>query len=89
MRSDRRGFHFDNSIGWGHLLTTITFIVGMFVWANTMDKRVSSNTLNIQFLSQTQKSTNDRVDTLRAEIRQDLRDINDKLDRLIRSQAGQ
>lgn len=89
MRTDRRRFHLDRSISIGHILTSISLLAAMFFWLNDMDKRVSSNTQNIGFLNTTQQHTNDRVDTLRAEIRQDLRDINEKLDRLIRSQAGQ
>lgn len=80
MRTDRRELHFDKGISVGHLLTTLSMIVGFFVAANMFDRRVATNTQDITYLKQ-------RADVERVEWRQDLRAINDKLDQLIRNQG--
>jgi hypothetical protein len=82
MRTDRRKPHFDKSISYGHILTTVTMIIGFFVAANAFDRRVTINTQDITYLKQ-------RADVERVEWRQDLRAINDKLDQLIRREISQ
>lgn len=85
MAEDRRGFHFDKTISIGHIISTLTFIIWGITWATSMDKRVEANTLQIQYVSEAQKEDATRIELLRTEIKQDLTQINNKLDRLIES----
>lgn len=89
MNTDRRQFHIDKSISVGHILTTLGIAISAFIWASSIDQRVSQNSQSIEFINKNQARSDSRIDVLRAEIRQDLRDINGKLDRLIQSQAIQ
>lgn len=52
--SDQRGLmsrlHVDPTISIGHILTTVTLVLGLFIWGANIDKRIESNTLNIRHL---------------------------------------
>ncbi|WP_233252281.1 hypothetical protein [Saccharospirillum sp. MSK14-1] len=85
--SDRRHWHVDKSVSVGHILTTLLIAVSAFSWGSAVDQRVASNAQAIQYLSESINDTNSRFDTYRSDIRQDLRDINAKLDRIIESQG--
>ncbi|MDX1538839.1 hypothetical protein [Arsukibacterium sp.] len=84
---DKRSWHLDKTISVGHLVSTLIIAVSVFGWAVTLDKRVEQNALAIIHLKEQQHAEQKRVEQLRSEIKQDLRDINHKLDRLIESQA--
>lgn len=77
-------WHVSKTINISHILTTIIIATGMLAWFNTMDKRVSSNSQAIQYLSEEQTRTGARIETLRIEIREDLKGIDNKLDQIIR-----
>ena len=85
--SDRRSWHLDKTISVGHLVSTVVIAVSVFSWAMTLDKRVEQNSLSITHIKEQQIAEQKRIDQLRTEIKQDLRDINQKLDRLIESQG--
>lgn len=87
-QADRRGFHLERSVNVGHILTTMGILIAAFTWGSKLETQVSNNAQAIAYLNQNNVRTNARVDTLRAEIRADLRDINAKLDRLIESQVN-
>lgn len=75
----------EKRVSWGHLLTTVTIIVSAITWGNKMDSRVEINAREIAHVAKDlEKETNNRK-ALRVEIKDDLRMINAKLDRLISS----
>lgn len=69
---NRRKWHVDKRINIGHLLTTATLAIGVFVWANKMDSRIT--VLEVQ-------QTNQSI--ISVEIKQQLKYMDTKLDRLI------
>ncbi len=84
---DKRSWHLDKTISVGHLVSTVVIAVSVFSWAMTLDKRVEQNSLAIIHLKEQQAAEAKRIEQLRSEIKQDLRDINSKLDRLIENQV--
>lgn len=88
--NDRREWHLDKTVSIGHIISTLVIALSLFSWALTIDKRVEQNAQSIEFLAQNHKRLENHVDSTRNEIRQDLRAINAKLDRLIeRRMEGQ
>lgn len=76
-------WHLDKRLNVSHLLTTVVLTVGIFSWAGTMDKRVAL--LEAQIRTQTeldQRQDRDRL-ALGNEIKDQLRQLNNKLDRII------
>lgn len=84
---DKRSWHLDKTISVGHLVSTLVIAISIFSWAVTLDKRVEQNSIAIVHLKEQQANEQKRLQELRQEIKQDLRDINQKLDRLIESQS--
>lgn len=84
---DKRSWHLDKTISVGHLVSTLVIAISVFSWAVTLDKRVEQNSIAIVHLKEQQANEQKRLQELRQEIKQDLRDINHKLDRLIESQG--
>jgi chaperonin cofactor prefoldin len=84
---DKRSWHLDKTISVGHLVSTLVIAISVFSWAVTLDKRVEQNSIAIVHLKEQQANEQKRLQELRQEIKQDLRDINQKLDRLIESQG--
>lgn len=82
-------WHFSKTINIGHILTTLVIAAGILTWSNAIDKRVSSNSLSIQYLTEEQSRASERIETLRTEQRQDFKSINDKLDQLIRDLSNE
>ena len=78
-------WHLSKTINISHILTTATVVIAVLAWFNTMDKRVSSNSQAIQYLSGEQTRTVERIETLRIEVREDLKGIDSKLDQIISS----
>ena len=81
--NDRREWHLDKTVSVGHIISTLVIAMSVFSWALAIDKRVEQNAQNIKFLTQNHKRLENHVEATRNEIRQDLRAINAKLDRLI------
>lgn len=71
-QEERRTWHLDKRLNVGHILTTITLAVGIFVWANKMDNRIT--VLEVQ--QQNTAATG-------VEIKNQLLELNRKIDRLI------
>ena len=78
-------WHLSKTINISHILTTATVVIAVLAWFNTIDKRVSSNSQAIQYLSEEQTRTVERIETLRIEVREDLKGIDSKLDQIISS----
>ncbi|MCB5226213.1 hypothetical protein JAO78_005225 [Alishewanella sp. 16-MA] len=85
--TNERSWHLDKTISVGHLVSTVIIAVSIFSWAVTLDKRVEQNSISISHIKEQQMAEQRRAQELRQEIKQDLRDINAKLDRMIESQA--
>lgn len=83
-----RQWHLDKTISVGHLLSTLVIAVSVFSWASALDRRVEKNAQSIMYLTQQQVENKQSVENLRSEIRQDLRGINNKLDRLTEKLIG-
>ena len=88
MDNQKANWHLDKTISVGHLVSTVVIAVSVFSWAVTLDKRVEQNSLSITHLKEQQATDRKQVQEMRTEIKQDLRDINAKLDRLIESQVN-
>jgi hypothetical protein len=74
---------FDATINLGHILTFIGFIgTGVAMW-QTMDKRVVVLEEARAFQTSTDKRQDSTLDDTKKSVREDLREINNKLDRLI------
>lgn len=66
------GWHLDKRLNVSHLITTLLLVVATFTYANGIDKRISI----LEESKRYQEATN-------AQVTQELRSINAKLDRLI------
>jgi hypothetical protein len=74
---------FDATINLGHILTFIGFIAtGIAMWT-TMDKRVVVLEEARSFQTSTDKRQDSALEDNKKIVREDLREINSKLDRLI------
>ena len=84
----RHSWHLDKTISVGHLLSTIVIAVSVFSWASAVGSRVEQNAQAVIYLTKQQQENKQRIESVRGEIRTDLRVINDKLDRLIEKRLG-
>ena len=87
---NNRGWQLDKTINAGHLVSVLLVAVSVFAWVNKVDGRVEKNKQEIVFVKQEQTrlskevlATEAKVESIRIEIKSDLKDINSKLDRLI------
>ncbi len=69
-------FHIEKSISIGHILTTVTLLIGAVMYFNEFDKRISATEQEIKFLK-----TQRIEDARRIEKRLD--SIDAKLDRIL------
>lgn len=84
MANEAQGkIKFDATINLGHILTFIGFIgTGVAMW-QTMDKRVVVLEEARAFQTSTDKRQDTALDETKKIVREDLKEINSKLDRLI------
>lgn len=84
MANEAQGkIKFDATINLGHILTFIGFIAtGIAMW-QTMDKRVVVLEEARAFQTSTDKRQDSALDETKKIVREDLKEINSKLDRLI------
>lgn len=79
---DQRKWHLEKNVSVGHIITTLSVAVSMMIWATTVEKRVSLLEAAVPVLVK----ADERNDVARAEslalIRDDLKAIREKLDRL-------
>lgn len=76
----------DRKVGVGHLVSTAILAVSAVTWAAGVDKRIDQNAMANQYTQEKQQEQKQKVESLRQEIKTDLRAINSKLDRLIERQ---
>jgi large-conductance mechanosensitive channel len=81
-------WHFDKNVSISHIISTILIAVSVFAWAMDVNRRIDKNTTAVAFVSAQQSENKEKVERLRMEIKNDLRDINLKLDRLIQTQIN-
>lgn len=74
---------FDGTINLGHIITFVTFLVsGVLAWG-TMDKRVVVLEEARAYQIVVDKRQDDERALYRAQVRDDYKDINNKLDRML------
>ncbi len=82
------GWHWDKTLNFGHLLTTVSAIVAVAVMASTFHTRLA---ILEQQLTQ-QQQTNARVQAdfmaFKQDVRSDLREIIIKLDRIVEQRSN-
>ena len=88
LQRDSSGWHLDKKISLGHLVSTAILAVSAITWATSIDKRIQQNTIASQYMAVQQADNKQKVEDLRKEIKVDLRNISDKLDRLIEKQIN-
>lgn len=81
--SDRRHWHLDKSVSVGHLLTTITLAGAVFLWAMKMETRISLLEQSAVRQVEVDQRQDKEADSRSISMRDDLRSINAKLDRII------
>jgi hypothetical protein len=92
--------HIDPTISMTHILTTISLTAGLILWGMgitqrlaVMESRQQDTTTRIVTILENQRLIDARQDAemteMRRMIRDDIRDINVKLDNLLRSQTAQ
>lgn len=87
-KMDRRGWHLDKTVGVTHLITTLTIVVSVLAWANTIDKRITL----IEAEAQHQRETDTRQDAVLrdslAAIRDTLREMKETMTRIDERSRG-
>lgn len=73
---EKRPWHLDRTVSLSHIITTVSAIGAALIFASKLDTRVS-------LLEQSSAQQQREVSDFKLAVRQDLRDISTKLDRLI------
>lgn len=87
MRQDDSGFHLEKSISVGHIITTMTIVVSVVWWASTVETRLAVNATQIEAVRTEATRQSEDAKIYRAEIREQLILINNKLDRIAEIRA--
>ena len=87
MRQDDSGFHLEKSISVGHIITTMTIVVSVVWWASTVETRLAVNATQIEAARTETTRQSEDAKIYRAEIREQLILINNKLDRIAESRV--
>jgi hypothetical protein len=84
-QKDRRGrdWHLDKTVSISHIISTILIVISILAWAQGVEKRVEQNAQGVKFISERLDAQDKRIDEMRSELRDDLKQVNNKLDRLI------
>jgi len=81
------GWHLDRRISIGHLMTTATLLVAMMLWAGRMDTRISLLEVTLTRQVNVDRRQDEATQLLREEIREELRSLNEKMDRYLGERA--
>lgn len=84
---DVDGWHLDRRISIGHLVTTATLLVAMVLWAGRMDTRISLLEMSLTRQVTVDRRQDEAAQLLREEIREELRALNEKMDRYLGERA--
>jgi TolA-binding protein len=89
MQNEKEYQHpFEKTISITHILTTISMAVSMIWWASTVETRITVNRTLIEAGSTQLMRAADDSKGQRAEMRDQLSDINQKLDRIVERQMA-
>lgn len=80
---EKRHWHLDKTVSITHIISTLAIAGSVFVWASTLEQKVERNSQTIAFIMEQQKEERIKLETMRIELRQDFKSVNDKLDRII------
>ena len=83
--SDRRGWHIDKGIPIAVIISVIILAVTISRDQSKQDERISLVEGSVRVLQQARMNDRERTEKKFDELKEDLRRINDKLDRLIES----
>ena len=86
--SDRRGWHVDKGIPIAVILSVVVLAVTLSRDQSRQDERISLAEGAIQALQRTRSNDQARVEKNFDELKSDLRNMNQKLDRLIEREYG-
>ena len=81
--NNERRIRFDGTINLGHVLTFLGFLISGIVAWNTMDKRVVILEEARVYQSAIDKKQDDERGALKTQMRDDYKDISNKLDRVL------
>lgn len=81
--NNSQGFHLEKSVSVGHLITTVSILFSMIWWGSTVETRLAVNEAKIAESVATHDRDQKDVDQLRNDIKEELKAINEKMDRLI------
>jgi Uri superfamily endonuclease len=62
MENNKQHWHLDKKLNIGHLLTTITMVIGMFVYLNNIEQKVAENTSQVAFNKERIEKTDANVE---------------------------
>lgn len=79
----RTHWHISKEVTWGHILTTITLLLTVAALWGDLDDRVDLNTIERMHNRELIDENKEAAMASRLEMRQEFRNVNDKLDRLI------
>lgn len=80
---DRRDWHLEKSVSVGHIVTTLVAAGSFFVWAMRQESRLTTLENHTVALAEADKRMDLERVQLKSELREDLKVISDKLDRLL------
>lgn len=78
-----RGWQFDRTVNLSNLVAIIGMVMVAVSWSGGMEQRVAANTQAIAFVRDTQTRNWELSKEARSELKGELAEINDKLDRLL------
>lgn len=77
------GWHLRKEITWGHIVSTLILAGTMMLAFNNISTRVELNTQRINFTEKTVQQQSEQNHRDRKEIRESLKDMQNKIDKLI------
>ena len=83
MSTGTHGWQFDRKVNVANLVLIAGLLLGGISWINQLDQRVTANSINIHHLTDAQERNWQLNKDARDEIKAQLQQIDDKLDRLL------
>lgn len=83
----QNSWQIDKRISVGHLLTALVVSLSAVTYANTFDKRIDQNSIAIEYLKRDQTKSEIRQNDFQKEMRDSLKTVDSKLDRIIESKG--
>tara|TARA_R110001599_G_scaffold249901_2_gene449765 strand:- start:175 stop:468 length:294 start_codon:yes stop_codon:yes gene_type:complete len=81
------GFHIDKSISYGHLLTTVVLLVTAILYISKIETKLEVHDTRIRANEIRLDRERAQTDAAMAEIRETLRRLDDKMDRILTNRA--